>query len=189
MGRLDNRSLRQFKDHIKFTTEIEARLMELWAESSSSKCDWYVDNGVDNSGGYIKDGRDTSDVDFVASVGGEVLQLEMKFVPTYGKLSLKAADVANYIRKGASILFIFNYGKETLKVPPKRCIETHWGRILDAHSSDFLRWGIMKPENVRKVREQEERVFIPYMGNKPGYIINSNSFRNYMRIRRLDSEV
>ena len=185
MSRLDSRSLGEFKRHIKFTTEIESRLMELWAESPSAKCDWYVDNGIDNGGAYVPDGVDTSEVDFVASVAGVIKQLEMKFVPTAGKLSLKAIDVANYIRKGADILFIFYMGAGTLKVPRDKCVNKHWDRILTAHSAGDLRWSIMRNEKIYDIRKNETRVPIPYMGGKPGYIVKQSSYRNYMRIRRL----
>ena len=188
MSRLDGRSLGEFKKHMKFTTEIESRLMGLWAESPSARCDWYVDNGIDNGGEYVPDGIDTSDVDFVASVAGEIKQLEMKFVPTAGKLSLKSVDVANYIRKGADILFIFYIGEGTLKVPKVKCIETHWGKIMDAHDTGHLRWSIMKNERIHDVRRNEDRISIPYMGGKPGYIIDQASYKNYMRIRRFWNE-
>lgn len=184
MSRLDGRSLHAFKRHIKFTTEMESRLMKLWAESPSSGCDWYANNGVDNNGEYVADGTDTSDVDFVASVNGREQQLELKFVPTHGKLTLKSADVANYIRKGAGILFIINTSKVSLKVPKEKCIESHWNRVLDTYNAGKLRWAILDSDKLHLIKEREERVSIPYMGGKPGYIIKSESFADYMRLRK-----
>jgi len=179
MGRLDNRSVDEFKSHIGFTTEIESRLMECWAQSLNSDCLAYMDNGVDNSGQYVEDGLNTSDVDFIVVTEDGPEKTELKFVPTAGKLTLKLNDVRNYIRQKARVLFIFNTGKESLKVPKDLDIEAHWKRIANAHLKGELKWALVDHKTLAKMLSSTEPQKIPYMGGKQGIIITEKKYSNF----------
>jgi len=183
MGRLDNRTIEQFKSHIEFTTAIEGKLMEAWSSSSNSGCEWYIDNGIDNGGGYIPDGVDTSDVDFIAKINGLEVPLEMKFVPTAGKFTLKTNDMRNYIKKNATVLLIFNLSERSLKVPADLDIKKHWKRIGDTWKSGELKWALVGPVTLQEMYENEEHHHIPYMGNKMGIVVGKNNYSKYFRLR------
>lgn len=185
MGRTDNRSIDEFKSHIKFTTEIESRVMGLWAASLNSDCQHYSDNGVDNNGEYVDDGVDTSNVDFIVTMKGETEKVELKFVPTAGKLTLKLSDIKNYIKQKASVLFIFNTGSETLKVPRNLDIESHWGRIVDAHSRGDLKWALVNYKTLAEMLDSTEAQKIPYMGGKMGIIVTEDRYNKFFKLMEL----
>lgn len=184
MSRRDGRSVSEFTSHIKFTTEIESRLMDAWAESRNSGCDWYQDNGIDNGGGYVKDGTDTSAVDFVACINGIETPLEMKFVPTAGKLTLKSADIHNYVRQNANVLFIFNLSERSLKVPKERNVRSHWSKIRNTWKRGELKWAIVGPTTLCEMLEDTPEQIIPYMGYKPGIIVTEDNYSKYLRMKR-----
>lgn len=181
MNRRDGRSVDEFSSHIKFTTEVESRLMAAWAESSNSKCDWYQDNGVDNGGGYVPDGSDTSPVDFIASVSGLETLLELKFAPTRGKITLKTADLKNYIRQWASVLLIINTSETSLRVPKDRDIKKHWKLIVNHLNGNKLRWAIIDPHTLGKMLKDEPEIQIPYMGYKPGIVVPETRYALYFK--------
>lgn len=182
MSRLDNRTVDEFKSHIRFTTEIEARLMECWALSLNSDCLAYMDNGVDNSGEYVEDGVNTSDVDFTVVKENGPEKVELKFVPTAGKLTLKLNDIKNYIKQQASILFIFNTGSESLKVPKDLDIESHWNRIADAHLKGELKWALADYKTLAKMLGSTEPQKIPYMGGKQGIIVTEKKYSKFFEL-------
>ena len=184
MTRLENRSVAEFTSHIAFTTEVESRIMDAWAESSNSGCLWYQDNGVDNNGGFVKNGVDTSAVDFIANINGIETPIEMKFVPTKGKLSLKSADIHNYLRQNANVLFVFNMSDKTLKVPEDKDIKKHWRKIRDTWKAGLLKWAIVGPSTLVEMHEKNREVLIPYMGFKPGIIVDESEYGHYFRLRR-----
>ena len=51
--------------------------------------------------------------------------LEIKWVPTAGKFTLKENDLKSYVRERASILFIYNTGSAKLKKPSDYNLEKH----------------------------------------------------------------
>ena len=182
MSRLDNRTVDEFKSHMKFTTEIESRLMECWAQSTNSDCLAYIDNGVDNNGDYVEDGTNTSDVDFIVVSEDGPRKVELKFVPTSGKLTLKLNDVKNYIKQGASVLFIFNTSNESLKVPKDLDVESHWSKIVDAHLKGELKWALADHKTLAKMLGSTEPQKIPYMGGKQGIIVTEKRYNKFFEL-------
>ena len=182
MSRLDKRTLGEFKNHMRFTTEIESRLMECWAVSTNSPCLAYIDQGVDNDGGYVENGVDTSDVDFIVITEDSQEKVELKFVPTAGKLTLKLNDVKNYIRQQASILFIFNTSSESLKVPKDLDIESHWERVKQTHEKGELKWALVDYKTLGKMLGSTEPQKIPYMGGKTGIIITQKRYDKFFTL-------
>lgn len=179
MGRLDGRSVDQFKSHIKFTTEIESRLMECWSLSKNSGCMAYADNGIDNNGSYVDDSVNTSAVDFVVTTKDGEEKVELKFVPTAGKLTLKLYDLNNYIDQEASVLFIFNFGTTTLKVPADLDMDSHWKKIEQSLNSGDLKWALVGHETLKQMLYSSKLQIIPYMGRKPGIIVTQDRFSEF----------
>ena len=120
-NRFDNRSVSTFKKDIYFTTKLEKYFFHKWLEvvgnSDSMTVSSWSDNGCGNDGEFIAKGN-TAGADYKISgsinarhgLEAELLDepLEIKWVPTAGKFTLKENDLKAYIREGASILFIYN---------------------------------------------------------------------------------
>ena len=188
MGRFDNRTKDQFKKDIYFGTMLEKYFMEKIAEHD---CISNVrDNGVGNDGGFIESGVNTSGADYMVDIewndeeghGGTFnLPLEVKWVPTYGKFTLKVNDLKAYIREKAAILFIYTNKYLPLKKPRDHDLKAHIKLI--EHHSEHLRWGIMFPDTVKSFLEckQDEIKKIPYMGNKLGIVLPQSEFGNWIK--------
>ena len=151
-------------------------------------CHW-DHNGCGNDGEFIAKGN-TSGADYMVS--GTLLvkpytqevtnhPLEIKWVPTAGKFTLKENDLKSYVRERASILFIYNTGSAKLKKPSDYNLEKHIN-LIEANASD-IRYGIMWWQEVKNLYEftKEEGLFRPiyYMGNKSGVVLKSKDFDKY----------
>lgn len=189
--RFDNRSVSTFKKDIKFGTMLEKWFFEEWLQVTKDMIWHWEDNGCDNNGEFIPRGN-TSGADyrvtgtlFVKPEEQEVEKhpLEMKWVPTAGKFTLKEHDLKGYIREGASILFIYNSvrGGVDLRKPKNYDFDSHI-KLLKSKSQQF-RFGIMWKDMVKKLYEhaKEACLFqpIPYMGNKSGIILPEKEFSNW----------
>jgi len=193
--RFDNRSVDTFKRDIKFGTQLERYFFREWiGKILDDPCvritDW-DNNGCDNDGGFIAHG-DTSGADF--KISGTLnyydmkrpkqmtdWPIELKWVPTAGKLTLKEADLKAYVREEANILFIYNTGKANLRKPKDYNLDRHIKNI--ENNADYLRYGIMWHWDVKKLYREAKRkdLFQPisYMGNKSGIVIPQNQFKWY----------
>ena len=192
-NRFDNRSKGTFMKDVKFGTAMEKYFFHKWMEVAKSQGFQilrYSNNGVDNDGEYIEEGIDTSGADYNVSMSYENisvanLPLEVKWVPTSGKLTLKKNDLKSYQRERAAILFILNMGGARLKKPADYDIDKHIQRIENA--SRDIYWGIMMPDMVTKVLKTEDRFGpISYMGNKIGIIIEEFEYPSLMNIRKFE---
>ena len=190
--RFDYRSKDTFKKDIKFGTMLEKYFFDKWidvAQSQGISLTEWSNNGCDNNGEYIETGRATAGADYMVSMKYkgfeyEDLPLEMKWVPTAGKLTLKEGDLKAYKREQAGILFIFNSVRcdVNLKKPKDYNLEKHIKRI--EAKADDIKWGIMLPEKVEHIlshmKDRIEPIF--YMGNKPGIIIKQKEFTNFFNV-------
>jgi len=115
-NRFDNRSKDAFKKQIKFSTMLEKYFFNKWLDivkhTDAITVSSWEDNGCGNDGEFIAKGN-TAGADYKISgsmrggpISGE--PLEVKWVPTAGKFTLKEGDLKAYIKEGASILFIYN---------------------------------------------------------------------------------
>lgn len=191
--RFDNRSVDTFKKDIKFGTQLETYFFREWIGQTLNDnflhiTDW-SNNGCDNSGEFIAKGN-TGGADYRISGKMNYLDmpraktfkdwpLEIKWVPTAGKLTLKEADLRAYVKEGASILFIYNTGKANLRKPKDYNLDAHIKRIEE--NAKDLRWGIMWKDTVKQFYKECKygQVFKPisYMGNKSGVIVESKNFK------------
>lgn len=193
--RFDNRTVKVFKKDIYFGTQLEKYFFNRWLTLCKSLDYINVtnprDNGIDNEGEFIEKGK-TSGADYIIdlSYGSTNLinmPLEIKWVPTFGKLTLKTGDLKGYIREQAAILFIYTSAKmASLRRPKDYNLERH----IDAIESitNTLRWGIMLPNKVKDFLEESKKnkqiqpIF--YMGNKPGIILKQNDFGKWFQEER-----
>jgi len=193
MSRFDNRSVDTFKKDIKFSTLLEKFFFEEWINSCTYSNNIVIsnprNNGVDNSGDFIEKGS-TSGADYMIDIeyngfNQKDLPIEIKWVPTYGKLTLKNGDLKAYLREDAAILFIYTGEKvkENLKKPKDYNLTEHINLIQSI--SDKLRWSIMLPEQVKsfyRYAESNNMIKpIPYMGNKPGVILHQQDFSKWFK--------
>lgn len=192
-SRMDNRDLNTFKKHIKFSTLLEGYFFNKWLEIVNNHPEIEVrnaqDNGIDNTGEFIPKGK-TAGADYMIdieyeSMSTEKLPLEIKWVPTYGKLTLKEGDIKAYIRENAAILFIYSSIKQDidLRTPKDYNLDNHIQKIRSIASQ--LRWAIMMPEKVKDLLDEYRNngwiKNIHYMGNKPGLVLKQSEFSKWMK--------
>lgn len=193
MSRWDNRSVNTFKRDIKFGTQLETYFFREWIDQNLDNphlqiTDW-SNNGCDNNGDFISTGS-TFGADYKITGVMNYMDMprkkemvdwpvEVKWVPTAGKLTLKEADLKAYAKENASILFIYNTGKANLRKPKDYNLDIHIQRI-ESNAKD-IRWGMMWRDSVKKFYRECKRgqVFKPisYMGNKSGVVIESKNFK------------
>lgn len=190
-SRFDNRDIDTFKKDIKFGTLLEKFFFEEWLKICKDLIHEYKNNGCDNNGEFIAKGN-TSGADY--KITGTLLfkdnnqevkdhPLEVKWVPTAGKFTLKENDLKAYIREGASILFIynsFNCGTD-LRKPKNYNFEEHI-KLLKSKRCQF-KYGIMWKDKVKEFYEDKKQnnLFQPiwYMGGKSGVILKQSEFDNW----------
>jgi hypothetical protein len=111
--------------------------------------------------------------------------LEIKWVPTAGKLTLKENDLKAYIREGASILFVYNSVKcgTDLRKPKDYDFDKHI-KLLDSKSQQ-IKYGIMWHDQVKDFYNdaKENGLVKPifYMGNKPGVILKQEHYSKWFK--------
>ena len=183
MSRFDNRSKDQFKKDIYFGTMLEEYFFKKFV-ASQKRNDVYIDNirdnGIGNDGEYIEAGVNTSGADYMVDMGEDIdLPLEIKWVPTYGKFTLKVNDLKSYIKEKAAILFIYTTKFLPLKKPRDHNLLAHT-QLIDYHERD-LRWGIMYPDDVERfLKSNKDKIKpIPYMGGKPGIVLPQANFSDW----------
>lgn len=191
--RFDYRNKETFKKDIFFGTMLEKYWWESWLKLTDQRSDINVtnakDNGCDNNGEFIEDGS-TFGADFMADISYDNRDykncpLEMKWVPTAGKFTLKENDLKAYIREGAGILFIYNSvscGTDFRK-PEHYDLEKHIALIES--KIDQVKWGLMWPEKVKEFYEyaQDNNLIKPiyYMGNKPAVVLQQQYFSRWFK--------
>lgn len=194
-NRFDNRTVNTFKKDIKFGTMLEKWLWEEWLKVTTDEIWHWENNGCDNDGEFIAQGN-TSGADYMVSgtlfvkpEDQEVTKhpLEIKWVPTAGKFTLKEHDLRAYIREGASILFIYNSVRDNtdLRKPKNYDFDSHI-KLLKSKSHQF-KYGILWKDMVRKLYEhgKENNLFRPisYMGGKSCIILPQKEFRYWFESR------
>tara|TARA_Y100001963_G_scaffold65159_2_gene90869 strand:- start:122836 stop:123513 length:678 start_codon:yes stop_codon:yes gene_type:complete len=194
-SRFDNRTVNTFKKDIKFSTKLEKYFFHQWLnvlEQSSSiyVSDW-SDNGCGNDGEFIAKGNTAgADYKISGSVRGVGLDaklteepLEIKWVPTAGKFTLKENDLKAYVEEEASILFIYNSVRcgTDMRKPKDYDFERHI-RLIES-KADQIKWGIMWSPRVKEFynNAKEKSLFKPinYMGGKSGVVLKQKDFSEW----------
>lgn len=188
-ARLDVRTVDEFKKDIKFGTALETFFMKAFIADSANHgilVSNVRDNGADNGGAYIHRGN-TSGADYQVDLiaRGRDLKdhpLEVKWVPTRGKFTLKEADVKSYIREGASILILYNTSRQSLRRPKDHDLQGHLKKIK-AGWKDIV-WGILYHDKLVQLHQTMKALGrieqIPYMGDKLGFVVKYHEFNNWL---------
>lgn len=189
--RFDHRTIDTFKKQIKFSTLLEKYFFNTWLSACESLDHISIsnprNNGVDNSGEFIEKGK-TSGADYIVDIkynkmSIDNMPLEIKWVPTYGKLTLKEGDLKAYVKERAGILFIYNSEKLDLdlKIPKDYNLDSHIERIQSIQNQ--MKWGIMMPSDVKDFFDFSKSngmiKSISYMGGKPGVVLKQSEFSNW----------
>ena len=191
-NRFDNRSVSRFKKDIYFSTMMEKYFFDKWRgivrEAQGMVIDDWDNNGCGNDGEFIAKGN-TAGADYKISASFEddfntiVLvdhPLEIKWVPTAGKFTLKEGDLKAYVKEGASILFIYNsVNCGTNMRKPKDYDLDKYQQLVESKSQQ-IRWGVMWSDMVEEFYNdaKENNLFRPinYMGGKSGVVLKSSDF-------------
>ena len=195
--RYDHRTEQQFAKDIKFATKLEGYFFNEWLKGCTKLDYVHVSNARDNgicNDGELVCGVNTSGADYKVDISYDDgnweyncidLPLEIKWVPTPGKFSLKEGDMKAYIREHAAILFIYNTVRGVdLKKPrhPKAGDFEQHVKKIESKEKD-LNWGILMPDKVEQMLDtytKDGKIEpIWYMGGKRGLILKSNEFDNW----------
>ena len=194
-SRFDNRSVSTFKKDIYFSTKLEKYFFNKWLEICEStdtiKVDNPRDNGVGNDGRFIAKGN-TAGAGYMVDIKCDSFlakdhPIEIKWVPTAGKFTLKENDLKAYIRERASILFIFNSVRcgTDMRKPKDHNFEKHV-KLIES-KRDQIKWGIMWFPEVEEFYKhaKDNELFRPinYMGGKQGIVLKDNDFDKWFKVR------
>ncbi len=188
--RFDNRSKSTFKKDIYFSTKLEKYFFDKWVDIFRKKKTVRLenprDNGCGNDGEFIAKGN-TAGADYMVDIQNHPKRtmkkdhpLEIKWVPTAGKFTLKENDLKAYIREGASILFIYNSVRcgTDMRKPKDYDLEKHV-RLIES-KADQIKWGIMWSQKVKEFysHAKENNLIQPiyYMGGKQGVVLKQEDF-------------
>ena len=197
-NRFDNRSKNTFKKDIKFSTMLEKYFFNKWLDivenSDTINVSSWGDNGCGNDGEFIAKGN-TAGADYKISgllsgseVNAELTDepLEIKWVPTAGKFTLKENDLKAYVREKASILFVYSSVRcsEDLRIPKKDYnLSKHIKKIELKAEKGEIKWGIMWSPKVKQFYNyaKDNNLFRPinYMGGKQGVVLQQKDFNNW----------
>ena len=192
--RFDNRTKSTFKKDIKFGTMMETYFFDKWVHSCDNRDDISIyncrDNGIGNDGEYVETGTNTSGADYMvdyfdSEYGFANLPLEVKWVPTAGKFTLKVNDLKAYIKEKAAILFIYNSVNcgTNLRKPKDYNLENYI-ELIESKANQ-IKWGIMWPDTVDLFLQTNMDIGniqkIPYMGGKPGIILKQKNFHKWFK--------
>jgi hypothetical protein len=192
-NRFDNRTVSTFKKDIYFSTMMEKYFFDKWRDvvkvTEGMVIDDWDNNGCGNDGEFIAKGN-TAGADYKISASfedcwSETIQLvdeplEIKWVPTAGKFTLKEGDLKAYVKEGASILFIYNsVNCGTNMRKPKDYDLDKYKQLVESKGQQ-IRWGVMWSDMVERFynNAKENNLFRPinYMGGKSGVVLKSSDF-------------
>jgi hypothetical protein len=142
------------------------------------------DNGCGNDGKFIESGN-TAGADYRADITYQGISIkncpiEIKWVPTAGKFTLKENDLKAYVREGAGILFIYNDVKcgTDLRKPKDHDLDNHI-KLIESKISQ-IKWAFMWPSSVEDFYDcsRENNLFRPinYMGGKSAVVLSQVDF-------------
>lgn len=185
--RFDSRDENTFRKDIYFSTMLEKYWWNKWLDHTSHRDDISVenprDNGCGNDGEFIPSGV-TAGADYMADLNylGETVKdcpIEIKWVPTPGKITLKEGDMKAYMKENAYILFIYNFSNNhDLRKPIDYKLDQHIRRIEDRMR--HIKWGLMSCDSLKKLYDHCIRFDkfkpIQYMGFKMGIVLGSESY-------------
>jgi hypothetical protein len=162
--RKDTRSATQFKSDIKFHTEKEKCLVEIFARELIKSGSTIVikNNGIDNSGDFVKNGGCNSD--YLCIIDGEEGLYEVKCSPVKNKCTFKVYNLEQYVEQNSNILLFYGAGKDPCQKLPRGA-----------------RWAIITPYNIKRMLQDKEPYKEKAFGFKMCIRIYSEEFDKYFK--------
>lgn len=190
--RFDNRSKETFKKDIYFGTAVESHWWDkLLVEAE--RCNGFgfnnhFSNGCGNDGRYLETGTNTGGADYWAE--GWVFDqsfahgIEVKWVSSPGRITLKKADVACYLKEGSGLFIIQNISNDAnLRKPKDHDIKKYLSRLDKACADSKIVWSLMLADNFAAMMDEFNNYRpIKYMGNKLGVVIPDDDWIRYASI-------
>jgi len=190
--RFDNRSKETFKKDIYLGTAVESHWWnKLLVEAE--RCNGFGFNnhfshGCGNDGRYLETGTNTGGADYWAE--GWVFDqsfahgIEVKWVSSPGRITLKKADVACYLREGSGLFIIQNVSNDAnLRKPKDHDIKKYLSRLDKACADSKIVWSLMLADNFAAMMDEFNNYRpIKYMGNKLGVVIPDDDWIRYASI-------
>lgn len=170
--RQDTRTPSEFKKEIFERTKKEAFLMRLYQKEMRSRNTpiRFASNGCDNKGRVLK--RATADADYIVTKeDGSTQLLEIKNSPVLSKWTFKTKNLESYVEQDASILVFWGTGQ-----------------LSGDHSNlnkETTRFGIISPENIRKILNTYEHYNEMAFGNRVCVRILEEDFEKWLTIEKL----
>ena len=190
--RFDNRSKETFKKDIYFGTAVESYWWnKLLVEAERQNGFGFVShrsNGCGNDGRYLKTGTNTGGADYWAE--GWVFDqpfahgIEVKWVSSPGRITLKKADVDCYLREGSGLFIIQNVSNDAnLRKPKDHDIQKYLSRLDKACVDGKIVWSLMLANNFACMMDEFNNYRpIKYMGNKLGVVIPDDDWIRYASV-------
>ena len=190
--RFDNRSKETFKKDIYFGTAVESYWWnKLLVEAERQNGFGFVShrsNGCGNDGRYLKTGTNTGGADYWAE--GWVFDqpfahgIEVKWVSSPGRITLKKADVDCYLREGSGLFIIQNVSNDAnLRKPKDHDIQKYLSRLDKACVDCKIVWSLMLADNFAAMMDEFNNYRpIKYMGNKLGVVIPDDDWIRYASV-------
>ena len=190
--RFDNRSKETFKKDIYFGTAVESHW---WGKLlvEAERCNGFGFNnhfshGCGNDGRYLETGTNTGGADYWAE--GWVFDqsfahgIEVKWVSSPGRITLKKADVQCYLREGSGLFIIQNVSNDAnLRKPKDHDIKKYLSRLDKACADSKIVWSLMLADNFAAMMDEFHNYRpIKYMGNKLGVVIPDDDWIRYASI-------
>ena len=176
--RCDSRTLGEFALQIFDNTEREAFLMREWLKATGREDVQIVDHGVSNDGRLLIEpgpGQGRPDYELVSDKGR--WKLEVKFCPTYRKLTFKVVDLRGYIRQNADMLLIMG---DTRMIGANG--NKHRGGLLKL--PPCLKWCVIIPRQMQAMLDEFPVDNYREMGGKPSVqIIDQDYIRNMLKVQ------
>lgn len=190
--RFDNRSKETFKKDIYFGTAVESHWWDkLLVEAE--RCNGFgfnnhFSNGCGNDGRYLETGTNTGGADYWAE--GWVFDqsfahgIEVKWVSSPGRITLKKADVACYLKEGSGLFIIQNISNDAnLRKPKDHDIQKYLSRLDKACVDGKIVWSLMLADNFAAMMDEFNNYRpIKYMGNKLGVVIPDDDWIRYASV-------
>ncbi len=170
--RRDFRTVEQFKQDIKFRTEKEKFLVELYKKEMALRGHKVVieNNGVDNEGELLK--KSNCEADYKISIdNGEPFLVDVKNSYLDSKWTFKTHSLKQYVKSDTSILIFWATG---------RLDGNHIN--LDRSSTCY---GIISPSNISKILKTYEHYKEYTFGNKMCVRIPKVDFSKWLTIHKL----
>lgn len=169
--RLDNRSIKKFKEDILKRTMKEKFLLELFIQEQLflGNTIFVEDYGIDNTGKFVE--KATTAPDYKITINGRTKLYEIKSSKSTQICTFKIHNLKKYVECNANILLF--YGTGDIENKPEDI------------NYEKTRWAIIVPKKIKEMLKNKKSYFEEKFGNKPCIQIQRNEFDDYFSSNKL----